>query len=495
MSRHYYHWGTTGHWLRWWLDVADTSEIEPHIVEQFRLILDSALVDSEIAELDIRKVTGWQLRKFFRRKLRVSLSKTWAIRIYNYSHFALVAAARVGVAKKYRKRFDFWWAVNGFVRLFDRVVAVLAIVAALFVGFAADRAHRENEDLVSSATSIMRDVGLGVVLATVEDYYYQYVAAPLSGGTPTTSANFDGSAEPTATPTSVPPAIANVYEWGAATAFSEVPAALVSPAADVVPGEGEFQPTLITVGGHSVIRVARIRPDAEHTSYFATVTWLDSKALAFQQLPGTVYPEGNYDHGTGMVPDALRPFYVAGLADAFLLADSQGGYILNGAVIKPMVAGKATLVTYTDGTMDIVQWGRDKLKGDLQVARQNLQLNVDGGVSQVHDENQYKWGWAWQGVGSGKNLVWRSAIGIRADGTFVFVIGDCLSAQSLADLMVRAGSVKAMPLDMNSGYANGFLYGPYAPTGKRLDPNIYRDANRFWIPSDRDFIAVYAKSP
>jgi hypothetical protein len=43
-------------------------------------------------------------------------------------------------------------------------------------------------------------------------------------------------------------------------------------------------------------------------------------------------------------------------------------------------------------------------------------------------------------------------------------------------------------------YANGFLYGNYAP-GKRIDPNIYREPDRFWVPSERDFVAVYAKSP
>jgi hypothetical protein len=112
----------------------------------------------------------------------------------------------------------------------------------------------------------------------------------------------------------------------------------------------------------------------------------------------------------------------------------------------------------------------------------------------VTDESQSKWGWVWHGVGSGKNLVWRSAIGIRADGTVVYCIGSTLSARSLADMMVRAGAVTAMPLDMNSAYANGFLYGPYEG-GKRIDPAIYREPDRFLAPSERDFIAVYAKSP
>jgi hypothetical protein len=185
---------------------------------------------------------------------------------------------------------------------------------------------------------------------------------------------------------------------------------------------------------------------------------------------------------------------VAGLNNAFLMRDSQGGYVYEGTVIRKLVYGKATLVTYSDGSLDVLKWGRDKPTKAIQAARQNLTLMVDGSASQVQDESQAKWGWVWEGVGSGKNLVWRSAIGVRADGTIVYCIGPVLSAKSLADMMVRAGAVRAMPLDMNSAYANGFLYGPYAP-GKRIDPGIFREADRFWAPSERDFVAVYAKSP
>ena len=221
---------------------------------------------------------------------------------------------------------------------------------------------------------------------------------------------------------------------------------------------------------------------------------MDSSLLAFKQIPGTEVPEGNYERGDGLVPEELRDFYVAGLNNAFLMRDSQGGFVYEGKTVKKLVAGKATLVTYRDGTLDVLKWGRDRPTKAIQAARQNLTLMVDDSVSQVEDESQSKWGWVWEGVGSGKNLVWRSAIGVRADGTIVYCIGPVLSARSLADMMVRAGAVRAMPLDMNSAYANGFLYGPYAP-GKRIDPNIYREPDRFYVASERDFIAVFAKSP
>jgi hypothetical protein len=289
------------------------------------------------------------------------------------------------------------------------------------------------------------------------------------------------------------PPIANVEAWGPAQDPSAIPEALVSPA-NPVKNEGAWLPTLIKVNGNTAIRVARVRPDSLHTSYFATVTWLDPKLLAFALVPGLDVPEGNYDHGTGKVPEDLAKFYVAGLNSAFLMRDSQGGFYYKNQNIKQLIKGKATLVTYEDGSLDVIEWGVGTLRGKIQAARQNLQLMVNNGQSQVHDESQSKWGWVWEGIGSGKNLVWRSGLGVRADGSLVYVIGDALSAQSLADLLVKAGAVRAMPLDMNSAYANGFLYGPYEG-GKRLDPATFREPDRFLVASERDFIAVYAKSP
>jgi hypothetical protein len=76
----------------------------------------------------------------------------------------------------------------------------------------------------------------------------------------------------------------------------------------------------------------------------------------------------------------------------------------------------------------------------------------------------------------------------------VYVIGAAMSASSLGDVLVRAGARRAILLDMNEAYANGFLYGPYK-AGRKIDAESTRSPERFWATSERDFIAVYAKSP
>jgi hypothetical protein len=333
-----------------------------------------------------------------------------------------------------------------------------------------------------------------VAVAFAEDVYYNYLNPPKVGGVPISGPNADDSNEIAKLNDLLVAQVANNPAWGVAQKPSLLPEKVSSPVYPM-PGEGEWKPTKVLVNGTTAIYIARIRPDTVHTSYWATVTWFDPSLVAFAQVPGTKVPEvPGLKNRSGQVPSKLRPYYVAGLNGGFLMRDSQGGYAFEGTTYRRLVNGKASLVTYNDGSFDVVQWGRDRVRSGVQSVRQNMELIVDGGVSQVASEDQSKWGWVWQGVGSGKNLVWRSAIGVRADGTMVYVIGEAMSAKSLGDVLVRAGAQRAILLDMNAAYANGFLYGPYK-NGKKLDAASTRSTQRFWLPSERDFIAVYTKSP
>ncbi|MEY2677091.1 MAG: hypothetical protein RL510_1111 [Actinomycetota bacterium] len=477
---------TVGRWLKLWLASFPEGELGYGLTRRLYFILANELGD--FGKLPLDSVGIAEVFRFVE-----TLPKRERKLAYAFMQSGLRAARNAGLANKYpglpAKRMVIgwvWMAVRTLV-LFGVAVGLVTTAAA------ADRMIRFKEEPLTAYATVVRQAGFGVVVAFAEDIYYSYINLPTVGGNPTDSAKFDDEIVDSNVDRAEPASVAFVELWGPAGVPSEPPARLVSPVAPK-PGEGNFLNTRIFVNGSSAIRIARIRPDTEHTSYFATITWLDSSLLAFKQIPGTEVPEGKYDRGDGLVPKELRAFYVAGLNNAFLMRDSQGGFVYEGKVVKKLVDGKATLVTYQDGTLDVLKWGRDLPTKEIQAARQNLTLMVDDSLSQVEDESQSKWGWVWEGVGSGKNLVWRSAIGVRADGTIVYCIGPVLSARSLADMMVRAGAVRAMPLDMNSAYANGFLYGPYAP-GKRIDPNIYREPDRFFVPSERDFIAVFAKSP
>jgi hypothetical protein len=67
--------------------------------------------------------------------------------------------------------------------------------------------------------------------------------------------------------------------------------------------------------------------------------------------------------------------------------------------------------------------------------------------------------------------VWRSGIGITADGALVYVGGPGLNITDLADLLVRAGAVRAMELDINTDWVNFSVYQPATPSGPASGAN------------------------
>jgi len=361
------------------------------------------------------------------------------------------------------------------------------------------RAKSAHEDIGLAAADVGRDLGYGPLMALSENIYYQVINPAAVGGKPKGGAIF-GKVVPTAQASNsaqaapVNTAKANNPAWGAASGVSAAPADISSPARTPMKGEGAWQPTKIVVNGQVAIRITRVRPDSVHTSFLDTLIWMDPKLLAFQQIPGTLEPTGKYDHGSGMVSTDLRQFYVAGINGGYKTVNMHGGFYYKGQTVIPLRDNVATLLTYPDGSIDVANWGHDTIKPGYISARQNLPMLVENGKNQVTDNNAAQWGSLAWGTASGGNFVWRSAIGVRADGSVVHLVGPSMSQSDLADLMVRAGAVRAMCLDMNNGWASSFLYGPYGK-GVPVDPQIPRSPSRFLLSSTRDFLAVFAKSP
>jgi hypothetical protein len=381
------------------------------------------------------------------------------------------------------------------------IVAVLGLVIALNVAnFAVQtviRSRTAHEDLGLAAADVGRDLGYGGLMALSENIYYGVLNKPTVGGTPTGGAVFGkviSSSAPTPVTISARPAIANNPAWGAASGISLPPAPVTSPVTVPLKNEGVWEPTKIVVNGQVAVRIARVRPDAIHTSFMDTLVWMDPKLLAFQEIPGTLEPAGNYPHGTGRVPLKLRKFYMLGINGGYKTVNMHGGFIYKGSTVIPMRDHMATLITYPDGSVNVADWNVDAVKSGYTSARQNLPMLVENGKSRVISNTDPQWGSLSTGTSSGANYVWRSAIGVQADGSVIHLVGPSLNAQSMADLMVRAGAVRAMALDMNNGWASSFLYGPYLP-GQPVDPQITKEVTRFWNTSTRDFLAVFAKSP
>ena len=196
---------------------------------------------------------------------------------------------------------------------------------------------------------------------------------------------------------------------------------------------------------------------------------------------------------------SVRPQLLAVFNSGFKMEDAQGGYYDSGRYARPLRAGAATLWITSDGVPHVGQWGRDgTLTPNVVEARQNLDLIVDGGqpAPGVQANDPAKWGWT---LGN-KVLVWRSGLGETANGALVYVGGPGLSVYSLAELLVRAGAVRAMELDINSDWVDFFTYAPGPPGSpagdlsvNKLLADMYPSTYNYLSASSRDGIAIFSR--
>jgi hypothetical protein len=268
---------------------------------------------------------------------------------------------------------------------------------------------------------------------------------------------------------------------------------------DPLAGEGQWRPLGRPVDGLPAMYATYLRPDSVHTSLVAGVAWIDSKLVKAVQYAGALEPGGTgWAHQLPISP-AVRPQLLAVFNSGFKMSDNQGGYYDSGRFARPMRNGAATLWITTDGTLNVGEWGRDVSQTpNVAMARQNLDLIVDGGqpVPGVQLNDPARWGYT---VGNAV-LVWRSGLGVTANGALVYVGGPGLSAIGLAQLLVRAGAVRAMELDINSDWVDFFTYGP-GPAGSppgdltvsKLLVDMKPSTYNYLSASSRDGIAVFSR--
>ncbi len=79
-------------------------------------------------------------------------------------------------------------------------------------------------------------------------------------------------------------------------------------------------------------------------------------------------------------------------------------------------------------------------------ARQNLPLIVDGARPNPNLNDGPEWG----ATLGNAILVWRSGIGVDRHGNLIYAAAHDQTVRSLADILIHAGAVRAMELDINS---------------------------------------------
>jgi hypothetical protein len=364
------------------------------------------------------------------------------------------------------------------VRRIVGAAALLCLVAA-GISYANMLAKPSNASLGIRTVEWLRDNGARGLVNRVENLYYS-LNAPATGG---------------AALRSLPPQLGGLGA-GPAVRHHAVrhyePRRIAPVIHPALGGEGIWRATFAHAGSPPPVLITSFRPEPNYPQLVAGVAWIDHTRTSTWLYPGRLEPGVPLpSRGPMEVPPDARSRLVATFNSGFKLSDSGGGYAEGGHTYAPLKRGLATFVRHRNGRVDIVAWaGGPDVPGDVIYARQNLPLIVDGGRPNPNLSDGPEWGAT---LGNAIQ-VWRSAVGVDRHGNLIYAAANYQTVGSLAAIMIHAGAVRAMELDINVywvsfiSYRNGGARDP-----ANLLPDMARSPSRYLTPEDRDFFAVYMR--
>jgi Phosphodiester glycosidase len=362
------------------------------------------------------------------------------------------------------------------------MTAAICLIPAL-ISYGQAMSQPSNSSFFIRTVEWLSSNGARGLVTTVEDIYYTWTA-PSTGG----------------------PALRALPSQAGLTVFAQPPPARVHVVPHYEPpriapvihpalrGEGVWHATFKRGLAHPPVLITSFRPDPNYPQLVAGVAWIDHTRTSTVLYPGIQEPAVPLpSRGPEEVPMGTRSKLVATFNSAFKLSDSGGGVVLGGHTYASMHSGLATIVRYRGGRVNVIAWhGGSTAAPNVQYARQNLPLIVNHGRPNPNLSGGPQWGAT---LGNAIR-VWRSSIGVDRHGNLIYAAADYQTVGSLAQIMIRAGAVRAMEMDINTYWPSFITYrSPGAKDPANLLPNMDRSPYRYLTPDDRDFFAVYLRSP
>jgi len=264
-----------------------------------------------------------------------------------------------------------------------------------------------------------------------------------------------------------------------------------------LPGEGVWKPTGPAKNGGPPVLVTTFRPELAYPQLVAYVAWFDHTRTEIGYYPGRYEPPNAAVRGPMMVPDDQRWRLLATFNGGFTYVDGANGSADNGRTNEPLKDGNATLIGYRDGGIAIVNWsGGPDVGSDVAWARQSLAPIVWNGKlnPQLNDDpNSPQWGYTLGGL----SRVWRTGVGIDKRGNLIYVAAADQTVITLAKILQHAGAVRAMEFDINPEWHTLITYthGAKGLVPTMVGANPMQSPDRYLVPDDRDFFAVYLPQP
>ncbi len=361
--------------------------------------------------------------------------------------------------------------------------AILSMVPVL-VSYAQALSRPSNSSIGIRTVEWMRDNGARALVNEAESLYYS-LNVPSTGGPALRSLPEQPGAgqSPAAPVTATGGNAVHVHHYR--------PRAITPVIAPALAGEGEWRATFADGGARPPVLVTSFRSDPAYPQTVAGVAWIDHTRTSTWLYPGRLEPAVTLPRGPTDVPLRRRSALVATFNSGFKLTDSRGGFAVGGHAYAPMVPGLATILRYRDGKVNVEAWrGGADVGPDIVYARQNLPLIVDGGRPNPNLSSGPEWGFT---LGNAVR-VWRSAVGKDRHNNLIYAAADNQTVGSMAAIMIRAGAVRAMELDINSYWTSFITYRHGGAAGAaNLLAAMSRSSQRYLTPDDRDFFAVYVR--
>ncbi len=348
------------------------------------------------------------------------------------------------------------------------MLAIGLTLIPISISYLTTIAGPSNSSLTIRSFEWLRDHGAAQIASQIESVYYT-LNAPSTGGPGLRSLpSRTGVAAQAVHAANIPP--------------------VIRPA---LPGEGVWVPSESWSGPNAPVQTTQLRPDPNYPRLVAAVARIDPSRTWIALYPGRLEPSVSLPRGPMEVPGPARSRLLATFNSAFKLSDSGGGFAVDGHTYAPLKPGLATVVGYRDGRMDVRAWvGGPDIPPGVRFARQNLPLIVEGGRPNPNLSD----GPAWGATLGNAVRVWRSGLGVDAKGDLIYAAANDQTVASLAQILIRAGAVRAMQLDINSYWVTFITYArPFAAQPTSLLPDMTRGAERYLSPDDRDFFAVYLR--
>ncbi|MBV9819046.1 MAG: phosphodiester glycosidase family protein [Solirubrobacterales bacterium] len=381
------------------------------------------------------------------------------------------------------------------IRRAATIAALLCLVPAL-ISYAGALTERSDTSVGIRTVEWLRDNGARSLVNRVENLYYT-LTAPAKGGPALRALPHQAGAEPAGTGPAARARSAAGGEPRARVHRRRVSHAyrprrirpVIRPA---LPGEGVWRPTFAGASGSPPVLITSYRPEPAYPQLVAGVAWIDTHRTSVSLYPGSVEPAVDLpSRGPMEVPPNKRSRLVATFNSGFKLSDSGGGFAAGGHTYAPLESGVATIVRHRNGRINIDAWrGPATAPRGIVFARQNLPLIVDHGQLNPNLSDGPEWGAT---LGNAV-LVWRSGVGIDRHGDLIYAAANDQTVSSLAQILQRAGAVRAMELDINAEWTS---FITYRHRGARQPANLLADMDRsplrYLTPDDRDFFAVYLR--